>query len=111
MNALLGGVIGRHSQHLDQFLDGNSYSKGKLEEAFRTLRLDRPYPKPAKAAPTSHKAEDIDLIVSVNRANFTGSRSSELQVQEFEVTRAQAEKILTQANGNIGDALQRLLAV
>nr|VWP00198.1 N/A [Ganoderma boninense] len=76
------------------FLDGNSYSKGKLEEAFRTLRLDRPYPKPAKAAPTSHKAEDIDLIV-----------------REFEVTRAQAEKILTQANGNIGDALQRLLAV
>ncbi|KAM5538134.1 hypothetical protein V8D89_008331 [Ganoderma adspersum] len=76
------------------FLDGNSYSKGKLEEAFRTLRLDRPYPKPAKAAPTSHKAEDIDLIV-----------------QEFEVTRAQAEKILTEANGSIGDALQRLLAV
>ncbi|KAI1788410.1 hypothetical protein LXA43DRAFT_644109 [Ganoderma leucocontextum] len=76
------------------FLDGNSYSKGKLEEAFRTLRLDKPYPKPAKAAPSSHRAEDIDLIV-----------------QEFEVTRAQAEKILTEANGNIGDALQRLLAM
>ncbi|TBU50294.1 hypothetical protein BD309DRAFT_945812 [Dichomitus squalens] len=76
------------------FLDGNSYSKGKLEEAFRTLRLDKPYPKPVKAAPASHRAEDIDLIV-----------------QEFEVTRAQAEKVLTEANGNIGEALQRLLAI
>ncbi|KAI0807822.1 hypothetical protein C8Q74DRAFT_1363291 [Fomes fomentarius] len=75
------------------FLDGNSYSKGKLEEAFRTLRLDKPYPKPPKA-PTSHfKSEDIDLIL-----------------QEFEVTRIQAEKMLAEANGNVGEALQRRLA-
>ena len=54
------------SRSIPQFLDGNSYSKGKLEEAFRTLRLDKPYPKPAKAAPTAHRAEDIDLIVSIS---------------------------------------------
>ena len=47
-----------------QFLDGQSYSKGKLEEAFRTLHLDRPYPKPGKAAPSQFKAEDLDVIVS-----------------------------------------------
>ncbi|KAI0748445.1 hypothetical protein C8Q80DRAFT_739155 [Daedaleopsis nitida] len=74
------------------FADGNSYSKGKLEEAFRTLRLDRPYPKPVKAAPGHFKSEDIDLIV-----------------QEFEVPRAQAEKILGEADGKVTEALQRLV--
>ncbi|KAL7283708.1 hypothetical protein ACG7TL_003144 [Trametes sanguinea] len=72
------------------FLDGQSYSKGKVEEAFRTLRLDKPYPKPAKAAPSFFKAEDLDLIA-----------------QEFDITRGQAEKVLTEAQGNVGEALKR----
>ncbi|KAI0707723.1 hypothetical protein C8Q76DRAFT_746018 [Earliella scabrosa] len=75
------------------FLDGNSYSKGKLEDAFRTLRLDKPYPKPAKAVSSHSKSEDLDLIV-----------------QEFEITRTQAEKVLAEANGDVGEALKRLVA-
>ncbi|RDX56340.1 hypothetical protein K466DRAFT_485036 [Polyporus arcularius HHB13444] len=75
------------------FLDGNSYSKGKLDEAFRVLRLDKPYPKPAKAGPSQFKQEDIDLLV-----------------QEFELTRPQAEKVLAEADGGIAEALQRLIA-
>ncbi|KAH9852733.1 hypothetical protein C2E23DRAFT_885484 [Lenzites betulinus] len=74
------------------FLDGHSYSKGKLEEACRTLRLDKPYPKPPKAPSSSYKAEDIDLLV-----------------QEFEIPRTQAEKVLAEANGNVVEALRRLV--
>ncbi|KAI0723847.1 hypothetical protein C8T65DRAFT_734355 [Cerioporus squamosus] len=75
------------------FLDGNSYSKGKLDEAFRALRLDKPYPKPAKAGPSHYKPEDIELLV-----------------HEFELTRAQAEKVLAEVDGNVAEALQRLIA-
>ncbi|KAI0665249.1 hypothetical protein C8Q70DRAFT_1049407 [Cubamyces menziesii] len=76
------------------FLDGHSYSKGKLEEASRILRLDKPYPKPAKAQLGAFKAEDIDLIA-----------------QEFEMPRAQAEKILSEANGDLVKALNTLVTL
>ncbi|KAL1944770.1 hypothetical protein VTO73DRAFT_3200 [Trametes versicolor] len=76
------------------FLDGHSYSKGKLEEVFRTLRLDKPYPKPARAPPSPYKAEDIDLLV-----------------QEFEITRAQAEKALAEVDGNVVEALRRMVTL
>ncbi|RPD66538.1 hypothetical protein L226DRAFT_530629 [Lentinus tigrinus ALCF2SS1-7] len=75
------------------FLDGNSYSKGKLDEAFRALRLDKPYPKHAKAGPSHFKAEDIELLI-----------------QEFELTRPQAEKELAEADGDVAKALQHLIA-
>ncbi|KAH9900947.1 hypothetical protein C8Q73DRAFT_786363 [Cubamyces lactineus] len=74
------------------FLDGHSYSKGKLEEASRVLRLDKPYPKPPKAPLSTFKAEDIELIA-----------------QEFEMARAQAEKILSEANGELAKALNTLV--
>ncbi|KAI0331072.1 hypothetical protein GY45DRAFT_1249445 [Cubamyces sp. BRFM 1775] len=76
------------------FLDGHSYSKGKLEEASRVLRLDKPYPKPAKAPLSTFKAEDIDLIA-----------------QEFEIPRAQAEKILSEADGELAKALNMLVTL
>ncbi|KAI0672808.1 hypothetical protein C8Q78DRAFT_1021496 [Trametes maxima] len=76
------------------FLDGHSYSKGKIEEVFRTLRLDKPYPKPGKAAPSQFKLEDIELIT-----------------QEFEVTRPQAEKILGEAGGDVVEALKQLMGL
>ncbi|KAI9065436.1 hypothetical protein FKP32DRAFT_1590614 [Trametes sanguinea] len=72
------------------FLDGQSYSKGKVEEAFRALRLDKPYPKPAKATPSPFKADDLDMIA-----------------QEFDTTRVQAEKALAEAQGNVSEALKR----
>ncbi|KAI0373064.1 hypothetical protein BV20DRAFT_1050464 [Pilatotrama ljubarskyi] len=74
------------------FLDGHSYAKNKLEEVFRILRLDKPYPKPPKAPASSSRSEDVDLIV-----------------QEFEVTRSQAEKILGDAGGSIAEALRRMV--
>ncbi|CDO73659.1 hypothetical protein BN946_scf185014.g129 [Trametes cinnabarina] len=72
------------------FLDGQSYSKGKVEEAFRALHLDKPYSRPPKAAPSPFKAEDIELIA-----------------QEFDITRGQAEKVLSEAQGNVLEALRR----
>ncbi|KAI0362555.1 hypothetical protein OH77DRAFT_1515780 [Trametes cingulata] len=72
------------------FLDGQSYAKNKLEEVFRILRLDKPYPKPPKAPASTYKSEDIDCIV-----------------QELEVTRSQAERILSDSGGSVVEALQR----
>ncbi|KAJ2989566.1 hypothetical protein NUW54_g8743 [Trametes sanguinea] len=76
------------------FLDGHSYSKGKVQEAFRALHLDKPYPKPTKATPSPFKADDLDMIG---------------QAQEFDTTRVQAEKALAEAQGNVSEALKRLI--
>ena len=52
-----------------QFSDGMAYSKGKMEEAFRTGgMLDKPY-KPSNK--TLHvKREDVDLIVRLTAFAF-----------------------------------------
>ncbi|PPQ99213.1 hypothetical protein CVT24_009232 [Panaeolus cyanescens] len=79
------------------YADGLAYSKHKLEEAFRAGGLlERPPVKaPTKAkdpsAPTP-KREDIDLIVN-----------------EFEIPRAQAEKVLIDNGGDIQNALRSLI--
>lgn len=96
---------------LSQFLDGHSYSKGKLEEVFRTLRLDKPYPKPARAPSSPYKAEDIDLLVSSAISDSLLSSTCPLQVQEFEITRAQAEKALAEVDGNVVEALRRMVTL
>ena len=94
----------------NQFLDGHSYSKGKLEEASRVLRLDKPYPKPPKAPLSTFKAEDIELIVSAFLQRSLGGPSQlHSQAQEFEMARAQAEKILSEANGELAKALNTLV--
>ena len=50
---------------INQFADGLSYSKAKLEEAFRPGGiLEKPPPKPHKEAlPSFVKKEDVELIV------------------------------------------------
>jgi hypothetical protein len=60
---LLQGFI--ISIHVHQFIDGLSYSKGKLEEAFRPGGfLEKPPPKPQKdVLPSFVKKEDVEIIV------------------------------------------------
>jgi len=77
------------------YADGFSYSKGKMEEAFRAGGiLDKAPPKAVKdASITSLKREDIDLIV-----------------HEFEIPRGQAEKALAEHGGDINKTLQSLVS-
>ncbi|PFH51707.1 hypothetical protein AMATHDRAFT_58507 [Amanita thiersii Skay4041] len=76
------------------FADGFSYSKGKLEEAFRPGGiLEKAPPKAHKdPLPSSVKKEDVDLIVN-----------------EFEISRQRAEKALAEHDGDLGKALRALL--
>ncbi|KDQ61185.1 hypothetical protein JAAARDRAFT_191290 [Jaapia argillacea MUCL 33604] len=73
------------------FIDGYSYSKGKMEEAFRSGLFDKPTKSAKESVPL--KKDDIDLIVS-----------------EFDLLRPQAEKILTDHGGDITKALGSLVA-
>ncbi|KAH9484450.1 hypothetical protein JR316_0003932 [Psilocybe cubensis] len=83
------------------YADGFAYSKGKMEEAFRPGGfLDKPAAKsPASIANAKEsntpalKREDIDLIV-----------------HEFEITRAQAEKALSENDSDIGKTLRALVS-
>ncbi len=47
---------------LPQFVDGYSYSKGKMEEAFRSELFNKPATKPVKEV-HNMKKEDVNLIV------------------------------------------------
>ncbi|KAI8989825.1 hypothetical protein BD414DRAFT_485284 [Trametes punicea] len=61
------------------FLDGQSYSKGKVDEAFRALHLDKPYPKPPKAPPSPFKGRtSSSLMLSEAKGNVTGALRSAL---------------------------------
>ncbi|KAH9966566.1 hypothetical protein BC827DRAFT_1176898 [Russula dissimulans] len=72
------------------YADGYAYSKAKFEDGLRIIFADKPA-KPAKT-PSGFKKEDIDLIVS-----------------ELEIPRAQAEKALSENNGDIVKTLQALI--
>ncbi|KAF8077619.1 hypothetical protein FPV67DRAFT_3789 [Lyophyllum atratum] len=76
------------------FADGFSYSKGKMEEAFRAGGiLDKTPAKVAKdPAVAALKREDVDLIV-----------------HEFEIPRSQAEKALVDNGGDVAKALLALI--
>jgi len=72
------------------FADGHSYSKGKMEEIFRSGVFDKPPSKPKEVL--HMKRDDLDLIV-----------------HELEITRAEAEKALANTNGDIAKALALLI--
>ncbi|KAG5644242.1 hypothetical protein DXG03_008837 [Asterophora parasitica] len=80
------------------FNDGFSYSKGKMEEAFRPGGILEKVPqavgaKPVKdAAVAALKKDDIDLVV-----------------REFEIPRAQAEKALVENGGDLVKTLSALI--
>ncbi|KAJ7706918.1 hypothetical protein B0H17DRAFT_918543 [Mycena rosella] len=81
--------------------DGFSYVKATMQEAFRPGGiLDKP---PAvlhatspltKAQRESVRREDVDLLVS-----------------EFEIPKAQAERVLVEHKGNVTDALRTLVGL
>ncbi|KAG5338803.1 hypothetical protein C0989_006187 [Termitomyces sp. Mn162] len=73
-----------------QFADGFSYSKGRMEEAFRAGGLlDKAPTKAAKdPAIATLKRDDVDLII-----------------HEFEITRPQAEKVLVENGGDLAKTL------
>ncbi|SJK97245.1 uncharacterized protein ARMOST_00496 [Armillaria ostoyae] len=78
------------------YVDGFSYSKGKMDEAFRPGGILEKGPvKPVKdSSVTAIKKDDIDIIVN-----------------EFELTRAQAEKVLAQHQGDVVAALKALITL
>jgi len=75
--------------------EGFSYSKGRLEDAFRVGGvLEKAPTKPPKDPTAAHiaKREDVDLIV-----------------HEFDLTRPQAEKALLEHGGNLEKTLQAMI--
>ncbi|EPQ57874.1 hypothetical protein GLOTRDRAFT_98692 [Gloeophyllum trabeum ATCC 11539] len=74
------------------YADGYAYSKGKMEEAFRSGLFEKPASKSKDTAKVVHKKEDVDLIVN-----------------EFEITKAQAEKALVENGGDLAKTLKALV--
>jgi len=78
------------------FADGFSYSKGKMEEAFRPgglLSTEKPAILSTKTKESVNiKQDDVDLIV-----------------RELEITRPQAEKYLVQHSGDVLQTLKSLV--
>ncbi|RDB22257.1 hypothetical protein Hypma_010664 [Hypsizygus marmoreus] len=76
------------------FADGFSYSKGKMDEAFRAggILEKSPTKTPKDPAVTALKREDVDLIV-----------------HEFEIPRAHAEKALVENGGDVEKTLVALV--
>ncbi|TDL24913.1 hypothetical protein BD410DRAFT_785646 [Rickenella mellea] len=73
------------------FSDGYSYSKGKMEEVFRSGIFDKPPAKPHKETYAAKK-EDVEVIVS-----------------ELDITRLEAERALAKNNGDVQKALLALI--
>ncbi|KAI6109605.1 hypothetical protein F5141DRAFT_1215099 [Pisolithus sp. B1] len=82
---------GQEAEVIVSFHDGYSYSKARLEASLRELVYDRKPVKPAKE-PINAKREDVDIIVN-----------------EFEIPRQQAEKLLTEHGGDLDKALRALV--
>ncbi|KAG6336928.1 hypothetical protein ID866_2166 [Astraeus odoratus] len=83
---------GQEAEVIATFHDGYSYSKNKMDASLRELvPLDRKPTKPVKE-PTNAKREDVDVIVN-----------------EFEISRLQAEKLLTEHGGDLTKALRALV--
>jgi len=82
---------GREPEVIVNFADGYAYSKGKLEEAFRSGIFDKPPPKVSKETYNAKK-EDVDLIVS-----------------ELEIPRIDAERALHENQGDVVKALLLLM--
>ncbi|KZP17854.1 hypothetical protein FIBSPDRAFT_956790 [Athelia psychrophila] len=82
---------GRDPEVIVNFADGFSYSKGKLEEVFRSGALERDTTKVVKDLSLA-KRENVDLIV-----------------HEFEIPRVQAEKLLIAHGGDVNEALRALI--
>ncbi|KAF5387047.1 hypothetical protein D9615_001531 [Tricholomella constricta] len=82
------------SEVIMNFADGFSYSKGKMEEAFRAGGILEKAPTKAAKDPAvaALKREDIDLVV-----------------HEFEISRTQAERALADNGGDLAKTLLALV--
>lgn len=86
-----------------------------MEEAFRPGGfLDRPPPKAphigTKDASVPLKREDVDVIVRLSISKTNPRFSLWIQMHEFEIPRAQAEKVLSENAGDLKKALTSLIA-
>ncbi|KAI6132062.1 hypothetical protein EDD16DRAFT_1699893 [Pisolithus croceorrhizus] len=101
---------GQEAEVIVSFHDGYSYSKARLEASLRELVYDRKPVKPAKE-PINAKREDVDIIVSVPGTSLRDMPESDelCQVNEFEIPRQQAEKLLTEHGGDLDKALRALV--
>ncbi|KZT27312.1 hypothetical protein NEOLEDRAFT_1176743 [Neolentinus lepideus HHB14362 ss-1] len=75
------------------YQDGYAYSKGKMEEAFRSGLFEKPAQKSKDTLKVASKKEDIDLIMN-----------------EFEIPRVQAEKALAENGGDLMKTIKALLS-
>lgn len=74
------------------FVDGQSYSRTRLDEAFRAGFFDRPAPSKAAKETVNAKKEDVECIV-----------------RELELTKPEAERVLTEHGGDLQAALRTLV--
>jgi NACalpha-BTF3-like transcription factor len=74
------------------FSDGFAYSKGRMDEAFRSGIFDKQQPTKSTKETAVAKREDVDLIV-----------------HELEIPRAQAEKALIENGGDLAQTLRALI--
>ncbi|KAH7914025.1 hypothetical protein BJ138DRAFT_1110946 [Hygrophoropsis aurantiaca] len=81
---------GSDAEVIANFHDGHSYNKAKLDEALRSVILDRKPPKVKDT--TAVKREDIDFVVN-----------------EFEISRLKAEKALIDNGGDLAKTLRALV--
>ncbi|KAF8559847.1 hypothetical protein OG21DRAFT_1480566 [Imleria badia] len=83
---------GREAEVIAQFNDGYSYSKTKLDASLRELVQDRKSVKSVKGQ-VAVKKDDVDLVM-----------------KEFDITQAQAEKALSENEGDLDRTLLALVA-
>ncbi|KAF8136654.1 hypothetical protein EV363DRAFT_1158616, partial [Boletus edulis] len=83
---------GREAEVIAQFNDGYSYSKTKLDASLRELVHDHKSVKSVKGQ-VAVKKDDVDLIV-----------------KEFDISQAQAEKVLSENGGDLDRTLRALVA-
>jgi NACalpha-BTF3-like transcription factor len=92
-----------------QFVDGCSYSKNRLEEAFKSGGILDKHPTRQPKDSTAVKRDDVDLIV--RRCNSPKACIYPWQVHELEIPRAQAEKALVEHKGDLARTLRTLVSL
>ncbi|KAF8163666.1 hypothetical protein B0H34DRAFT_332613 [Crassisporium funariophilum] len=96
------------------YTDGFAYSKHKLEEALRTGGfLDKPAMKPPYHTPISSSSSgSVPSAVTNGGAKESVAVKKEdvdLLVHEFEIPRAQAERVLAENGADVSRALTALI--
>lgn len=91
-----------------KFSDGYSYSKGKLDSACFAILENGPV-KAVKDSKPAPKKEDIDLIVRALPYSYLCMNSYSFQVNEFEISRARAERALSDNDRDVVKTMHALI--